>query len=495
MFDILVTLITVFYVIICILMILIILLQAGRGGMGTALGGGASQSVFGGGGSSDVLAKITQSCAAGFMIFAMFLAYASAHSGSTNLKAKSEENNAEERAAGEDDVVDYEKIGPNPMRLPERRAGDLLLDPANRRAPADAAPTAPAVPSGPAPADAAPADAVDPAPAAAPTCRPRPPPSRPRAKPAKPKKPTVRKKPVEPPPTRPARAEPSAPESPRRDRRLSLRPGPHSRMTSPSSRSRASANDFLLIDLRPPTSPDAPRRSRAGAGSPLRAPTLCDRRTGVGGDGLLLVTPPDPPGSPARWSSSTTTAHAPRCAATASAASPSTSPTRQVRCSSTPTPARASCPSTPRATRSRSTWAPPCRATATSPAAASPPSRSATRTPSPSSPPRGPRAARPQLGPLVERDPQFPARTNVEFARREPDGSLTLWVWERGCGITAACGTGACATLAAAVATGLAPADVPIRVQLPGGPLTIRWPTGRVWMTGPARFVFRGAVA
>ena len=107
--------------VICILMILIILLQAGRGGMGTALGGGASQSVFGGGGSSDVLAKITQGCAGGFMVFAMFLAYASAHSGSANLKAKSEENKTEERAAGEDDVVDYEKIGPNPMRLPERR--------------------------------------------------------------------------------------------------------------------------------------------------------------------------------------------------------------------------------------------------------------------------------------------------------------------------------------------------------------------------------------
>src|SRR5688572_26459988 len=121
MFDILVTIITVFYVIICVLMILIILLQAGRGGMGTALGGGASQSVFGGGGSSDVLAKITQGCAAGFMVFAMFLAYASAHSGSDRLQKKSEEANAEERAAGEDDVIDYEMIGPNPLPLPTKR--------------------------------------------------------------------------------------------------------------------------------------------------------------------------------------------------------------------------------------------------------------------------------------------------------------------------------------------------------------------------------------
>ena len=81
MFDIIVTIVTVFYVLVCLFMILVILLQAGRGGMGTALGGGASQSVFGGGGSSDVLAKVTQFCAASFMVFAMFLAYAGSHSG------------------------------------------------------------------------------------------------------------------------------------------------------------------------------------------------------------------------------------------------------------------------------------------------------------------------------------------------------------------------------------------------------------------------------
>ncbi len=99
-----------------------------------------------------------------------------------------------------------------------------------------------------------------------------------------------------------------------------------------------------------------------------------------------------------------------------------------------------------------------------------------------------------QFGPVVERDPQFPARTNVEFARREPDGSLTLWVWERGCGITAACGTGACATVAAAVHHGLVAEDTPIAVQLPGGRLSVRWHHGRVWMTGPARLVYRGAL-
>jgi diaminopimelate epimerase len=98
------------------------------------------------------------------------------------------------------------------------------------------------------------------------------------------------------------------------------------------------------------------------------------------------------------------------------------------------------------------------------------------------------------LGPVVETDRQFPARTNVEFARREPDGTLTLWVWERGCGITAACGTGACATLAAAVAEGLAPSGASVRVRLPGGLLRVRLDDGRAWMTGPARVVFRGVV-
>ena len=96
------------------------------------------------------------------------------------------------------------------------------------------------------------------------------------------------------------------------------------------------------------------------------------------------------------------------------------------------------------------------------------------------------------LGPQVERDPRFPDRTNVEFARVEPDGALTLWVWERGCGITAACGTGACATLAAAARLGLTAPDAAVRVQLPGGALHVRLAGDRVWMTGPARQVFRG---
>jgi diaminopimelate epimerase len=98
------------------------------------------------------------------------------------------------------------------------------------------------------------------------------------------------------------------------------------------------------------------------------------------------------------------------------------------------------------------------------------------------------------LGPAIELDPVFaPAKTNVEFARIEADGSITLWVWERGVGITSACGTGACATAAAAVAAGLLAARTPIAVRLPGGLLTITVdPAGPVVMCGPARQVFSG---
>ena len=99
-------------------------------------------------------------------------------------------------------------------------------------------------------------------------------------------------------------------------------------------------------------------------------------------------------------------------------------------------------------------------------------------------------------GPAIERDPQFPGRTNVEFARVEADGSITLWVWERGCGITSACGTGACATLAAAIAEGLASHARDVVVRLPGGPLVLRQDRagGSITMTGPARVAFVGEV-
>jgi diaminopimelate epimerase len=98
-----------------------------------------------------------------------------------------------------------------------------------------------------------------------------------------------------------------------------------------------------------------------------------------------------------------------------------------------------------------------------------------------------------RLGPLIERDPLFPERVNVGVA--SPDaGALKLRVWERGAGLTQACGTGACAAAVAAVSRGLAAS--PVEVRLPGGPLRIEWsPGSRIRMSGAAAFVFSGEVA
>lgn len=97
-----------------------------------------------------------------------------------------------------------------------------------------------------------------------------------------------------------------------------------------------------------------------------------------------------------------------------------------------------------------------------------------------------------ELGPGIEK--VFAGGVNVEFARRGPDGFIVS-VWERGAGLTEACGTGACAVAAAAVAEGLVPAGVPVRIHLPGGTLTVEVAAdgSRVWMTGPAVRVFAGS--
>lgn len=96
-----------------------------------------------------------------------------------------------------------------------------------------------------------------------------------------------------------------------------------------------------------------------------------------------------------------------------------------------------------------------------------------------------------RLGPLIEHDPLFPARVNVNFAQVTGPQSLRLVVWERGAGLTQACGTGACATAVAAIRRGLV--QGPVTVSLPGGDLVIDWqPGGHIQMTGPATFVFSG---
>ena len=98
-----------------------------------------------------------------------------------------------------------------------------------------------------------------------------------------------------------------------------------------------------------------------------------------------------------------------------------------------------------------------------------------------------------EIGPEIENDPLFPERINVNIASIGSDGGIDLHVWERGAGLTRACGTGACATAVAAIRRGLA--QSPVAVRLPGGTLTIDWPPGgTIRMTGPATHVFDGEI-
>jgi diaminopimelate epimerase len=95
-----------------------------------------------------------------------------------------------------------------------------------------------------------------------------------------------------------------------------------------------------------------------------------------------------------------------------------------------------------------------------------------------------------RLGPLIEHDPLFPERVNVNIAAIEGE-AIRLRVWERGAGLTLACGTGACATAVAAIRRRLV--QSPVEVRLPGGDLTIAWAPGEtIRMSGPATHVFTG---
>ncbi len=95
------------------------------------------------------------------------------------------------------------------------------------------------------------------------------------------------------------------------------------------------------------------------------------------------------------------------------------------------------------------------------------------------------------LGPVIEHDPLFPERVNVNVASLVGPDHLALRVWERGAGLTRACGTGACATAVAAIRRKLV--SSPVRVSLPGGDLEIVWePGGTILMRGPATTSFRG---
>lgn len=97
-------------------------------------------------------------------------------------------------------------------------------------------------------------------------------------------------------------------------------------------------------------------------------------------------------------------------------------------------------------------------------------------------------------GPAIECHEAFPNKTNVEFAQIINPNKIRLIVWERGCGFTQACGTGACATVVAAIERGLCKKDTDVEVDLPGGTLTIKWDsvTDTIFMSGKAQMSFMG---
>ena len=99
------------------------------------------------------------------------------------------------------------------------------------------------------------------------------------------------------------------------------------------------------------------------------------------------------------------------------------------------------------------------------------------------------------LGPKLEHHEAFPGGVNVEFVQKTGKNGLRMRVWERGSGVTMACGTGACASAAAAVSKGLCEFDQDISVRLDGGVLTIQVASDySVIMTGPAEFVYEGEI-
>ncbi|MBQ9544512.1 MAG: diaminopimelate epimerase, partial [Clostridia bacterium] len=98
-----------------------------------------------------------------------------------------------------------------------------------------------------------------------------------------------------------------------------------------------------------------------------------------------------------------------------------------------------------------------------------------------------------EIGPQIEHNEEFPGGVNAEFVTLVAPDTLRMRVWERGSGVTMACGTGACASAAAAVKKGLCQPDRPVKVRLDGGDLEIKISRDySVTMTGPARTVYEG---
>lgn len=243
-------------------------------------------------------------------------------------------------------------------------------------------------------------------------------------------------------------------------------------------------NDFVLVES---TSPDVI--------DPARAKALCDRHFGIGADGVLLVLPPVTPGSHARMRVLNADGSVPemcgnglRCAVLHVARALGRS---DLRVDTDAGPKRCSIDGGGLITVDMGTIEvfgeatlegyPFVFANAGNPHAIT--LREASR------------EEIERVGPRVETNSGFPRGTNVEFARFSATG-VDLLVWERGCGITQACGTGACATVAVGVAKGLVAPGVETAVRLPGGTLHIAVDASRrAIMRGPARHVFSGTIA
>ncbi|WP_077624955.1 diaminopimelate epimerase [Sediminibacillus massiliensis] len=98
-----------------------------------------------------------------------------------------------------------------------------------------------------------------------------------------------------------------------------------------------------------------------------------------------------------------------------------------------------------------------------------------------------------ELGPLITNDARFPEGVNVEFVEILSDTEMHFRVWERGSGITQACGTGACAAVVAGILNGFIQRDEEVVVHLSGGDLTITWASdNKVWMQGKAETTISG---
>ena len=246
-------------------------------------------------------------------------------------------------------------------------------------------------------------------------------------------------------------------------------------MDAPFLKVEGLGNDFLLLDLRG-LDPEA-FEARARQLSP-RAPALCDHRLGIGGDGLLLVGPPRREGSDASMRVINHDGSRPqmcgnglRCVALHLAADLG----RTTIDVDTDAGLRRS-EAHPRGAPGPGSHGEvavdmgPGRDLGRVLAAAFERPLAAVSMGNPHAivftrPGEDPEALAREHGPAIEVDAAFPEGTNVEFCAAGEE--LLLWVWERGCGITAACGTGACATAFAAAHAGLAPFDAPVTVRLP----------------------------